>query len=121
MRLLRKAGTRVERALDARLWGLNLTLEAMGDFGGFERGQLLRAVLDSDLLAAAWGPKEGREHPAETVDKGLNSGSNCADLPKIILVLALKTHIQYLAHRDGRSPQSEGRHQRLLFLRDCLS
>lgn len=45
--------------MGARLSGLNSIVEAMGEFGGFEIGNLQRAVCDSDPLAATWGPKEG--------------------------------------------------------------
>lgn len=50
----------VERALNIRLWALNLISEAMGAFGGLETGQMVRAVFDTDPLVAAWIPHERR-------------------------------------------------------------
>ena len=52
MSLSRRAETSVERALEARLWDSNLIPEAMGAFGGLETGQMVRAVFDSNPLAA---------------------------------------------------------------------
>lgn len=76
MRLSRRAETSGARALEARLWASNLIPEAMGTFGGLETGQRVRAVFDSNPLAAKdqrkveqlgaafWSPGDS--------DKGLN-------------------------------------------------
>lgn len=64
MSLSRRAETSVERALEARLWGSNLIPEAMGAFGGLEIGQRVRALFDSNPLAAKDQRKGGQQGAA---------------------------------------------------------